>query len=253
MIKIYQALDKARPCHHNIFMPSRHRIKTYIENGYYHVYNRGVEKRAIYSDDQDYRVFLSFLKNYLSTYTGEQKHPIIDATGSGPVRIRPLLNFSENIDLIAYCLMPNHFHLLIKQTNRDSMTRFVQALCTSYSMYFNKKYNRVGPLFQGVYKAILVTEDPYLLHLSRYIHLNPREHLTGSDPVSLVSSIENYPYSSYLYYLGDKNASWIKPEIILSFFNTQKRTKLIDYFSYQSFIEDYLLNSRKFLGNLTID
>ena len=129
------------------------------------------------------------------------------------------------------------------------MTRFIQALCTSYSMYFNKKYKRVGPLFQGIYKAALVMEDSYLLHLSRYIHLNPVELLTGSGHVKL----ETYPYSSYLYYLGKKNASWINPQPILGFFKTQRRTSLYDFFSYQSFVEDYLENPKEVLGSLTID
>lgn len=145
--------------------------------------------------------------------------------------------------------MPNHFHLLIKQANKDSMTRFVQALCTSYSMYFNKKYDRVGPLFQGVYKAILVTEEPYLLHLSRYIHLNPTELLTGS---SFIRPNE-YDYSSYLYYLRKKKAEWINPEPILDFFKTQKGEDLKGFLSYQSFVEYYKKNPRENIGDLAID
>ena len=128
------------------------------------------------------------------------------------------------------------------------MTRLIQALGTSYSMYFNKKYRRVGPLFQGVYKAVHIAEDSYLLHLSRYIHLNPVE-LTGSDPVNY----KTYPYSSYLYYLDKKHAGWTDPQPILAFFKTRQRTSLKDFFSYQSFVEDYVEDPKEILGPLAID
>lgn len=229
-------------------MPSKNRIKTYVENGFYHVYNRGVEKRTIFLDNQDYLVFLSFLKNYLSPLAETKPHPVVTVTGSGPVRLRPLKNFFNNVSLHTYCLMPNHFHFLISQVAADGMPHFMQALCTSYSMYFNKKYNRVGPLFQGVYKAIHVMEDSYLLHLSRYIHLNPLE-LTGSGPVGY----KTYEFSSYSYYLGKKHAEWINPQPILAFFKTQQRTGLKDFLSYQSFVEDFVEDPREMLGSLTID
>lgn len=238
---------------HNGFMPSKNRVKTYIENGYYHIYNRGVEKRDIFIDDQDYRVFLHFLKNYLSSPPKLLTHPVQEVTGSGPVRLRPFKTFFGEISLLAYCLMPNHFHFLIKQANKNSMTRFIQALCTSYSMYFNKKYKRIGTLFQGPYKAALVMEDSYLLHLSRYIHLNPTELLTGPGPARVPIKPGNYSYSSYPYYLGKKRAPWINPKPIISFFKSARRRNLRDFFSYQSFVEDYLEDPRELLGSLSID
>lgn len=242
-------LTRSGPVTHNKFMPARNRVKTYVEDGYYHIYNRGVEKRDIFIDDQDYCVFLNFLKAYLSPPVKELSHPVKEVTGSGPVRLRLLKSFFMEITLRTYCLMPNHFHLIIHQINKNSMSKFMQALGTSYSMYFNKKYNRVGVLFQSVYRATLVMEDFYLLHLSRYIHLNPSELPTGSDPVM----IQQYPYSSYAYYLGKKNATWINPEPILSFFKNTQKANLKDFLSYQSFIEDYLEDSKEFLSSLTID
>lgn len=230
-------------------MPSRNRIKTYVENSYYHVYNRGVEKRTIFQDDQDYRVFLNLIKNYLSTNPESFIHPVIEVTGSGLVRPRPLKSFFGEITLHSYCLMPNHFHLLLKQTTKNSMTRFMQSLCTSYSMYFNKKYERVGPLFQGVYKAVLVMEDSYLLHLSRYIHLNPTELLTRTDPVKPAE----YAYSSYFYFLRKRKAEWINPEPILDFFKNQRGEDLKDFLSYQRFVEDYKEDAREIVRTLTID
>ncbi len=232
-------------------MPSKNRVKIYIENGFYHVYNRGVEKRDIFLDDQDYHVFLNFIKSCLlpPSESNIATHPLQEVTGLVPVRARPLKNFTGEITLLAYCLMPNHFHLLLHQVNKDSMRRFMQSLCTSYSMYFNKKYKRVGPLFQDVYKAVLIMEEPYLLHLSRYIHLNPIESMTRPSPVS----IERYFYSSYPYYLGKKKAEWINPQPILAFFKSQQRINLHDCLSYQGFVEDYLEDSKEILGRLVLD
>ena len=204
-------------------MPAKNSVKQFVENGYYHLYNRGVEKRDIFLDEQDYAVFLSYLKKYL------------DPTGSDP---HPL---AKEVDLLVFCLMSNHFHLLVKQSSLNGITKLVRAVCTNYVMYFNKKYDRIGTLFQGKYKAVLVDNDAYLLHLSRYIHLNP-----GSDP-------KTYNYSSYKYYLGRKNANWIKTTEVLAYFKTAKRINLKDFFSYESFVDDFKLEPEELLGNLTLE
>lgn len=233
-------------------MPSKNRIKIFVENGFYHVYNRGVEKRDIFMDEQDYLVFLSFLKSYLSPPSDHFLHPVSQVTGSDPVRLRVLGSYFKSVKLLAYCLMPNHFHLLLQQVPKNGMTEFMRALSTSYVMYFNKKYERVGTLFQGIYKAAIVDTDTYLLHLTRYIHLNPFEmtgEMTGSDPVKT----SGYPYSSYAYYLGLKHAQWVKPSLVLSFFRSARREHFSDYLSYQDFVEDYAEEPRSIVGSLTID
>lgn len=207
-------------------MPAKNSVKQFIENGYYHIYNRGVEKRNIFLDEQDNAVFLSYLKKYLDPHLGSDPK-----------------SFAKEVDLLAFCLMPNHFHLLAKQITLSGITKLMRAICTKYVMYFNRKYNRVGTLFQGKYKAVTINEDIYLLHLSRYIHLNP---FPGSDPKS-------YQFSSYFYYLGEKSADWIKPSEILGFFRTAKKTSLKDCLSYQSFVEDYIKNSEEILGELTLE
>lgn len=212
-------------------MPAKNTVKQFIENGYYHIYNRGVEKRDIFLDKQDYAVFLKYLKKYLD--------PVL---GSDPVwRHKSLCN---EVGLLAFCLIPNHFHILAKQHTIDGITKLMRAVCTNYVMYFNTKYQRVGGLFQGKYKAVLVLEDSYLLHLSRYIHLNP---YTGSDPII------DYPYSSYGHYLGRKTSSWIKPDEILAFFKSAQKMSLRDHLSYQSFVEDYKENPEEILGELTLE
>ena len=173
----------------------------------------GVEKRIIFIDDQDYRVFLSYLRAYLSKPIDTPLHPITEVTGLNPVRERQLLSFYGQIVLIAYCLMPNHYHLLLWQSEENSMTKFMQALGTSYSMYFNHRYRRVGSLFQGSYKAVYIDRDEYLLHLSRYMHRNPNE-LTGLNPVKL----SEYPYSSYPYYLNIKKSPMDQSKTSFRFF-----------------------------------
>jgi len=229
-------------------MPARNRIKPYAENGYYHIYNRGVEKRTIFQDDQDYRVFLHYLKLYLSP-------PELFQPEKGPSfirhqRQRPLNNFHGIILLLAYCLMPNHFHLLIQQKPANGVEKFMRSLGTKYVQYFNKRNQRVGPLFQDIYKAVLIETDEQLLHLSRYIHLNPLEINKKDGPLSkkLIDG-----YSSYADYLGKKRTKWVYPKEILNFFKTAQKTSLKDILSYQSFVEDYQKSPEEFLGELILE
>ena len=213
-------------------MPRRNSLKIYVEGGYYHLYNRGVEKKNIFLDDRDYKVFLYFLKQYLSPPAPMGN--FLATTGVTPVRPRPIKTLHDLVDLLAYCLMPNHFHLLVRQKTRDGITKLMNRIGTNYVMYFNKRYERVGHLFQGVYKAVLVKSDEQLLHLSRYIHLNPLKLGTRNFEKSI-----DYPYSSYEDYLGKRETKWIKTEEILSYFKTRRRTGPVDYLSYQSFVENY--------------
>lgn len=230
-------------------MPSKHTLRIFSENTHYHVYNRGVEKRVIFTDPQDYEVFLHFLKFYLSPKNEALTHPLENIEMSPnlkPQKPRPLVNLHKEVELVAYCLMPNHFHLLIKQITRDGITKLMRALSTSYTMYFNKKYKRVGTLFQGKYKAALIGKDSYLLHLSRYIHLNPIG--TGSDPVQ-------WPYSSYQYYLGYKKADWVKPEIVLKFFERPDWSPIPSekFSTYSDFVKAGIKSPAKDIEKLIIE
>lgn len=224
-------------------MPSRNTVRIYFENGYYHIYNRGVEKREIFLDEQDCVVFLHYIKMHLSPIE-ELQNSI--QPGMRTSRFIPL-NLSKEINLLSFALMPNHIHLQLKQISRDGITKFMRWLSTSYAMYFNKKYKRVGPLFQGIFKAANIESDEYLLHLSRYIHLNSIK-LMG-----LKTKINFLDFSSYPHYLGSKKASWIKPGEILDFFNNARRTSVKDILSYQSFVEDYLSNSSEVLQGLILE
>ena len=233
-------------------MPAKNIVKQYLENGYYHLYNRGVEKRNIFLDDQDYIVFLHLLKYYLSPPDPNNEHPFanLSLTGFNPVRLRPMQTLFGEIDLLGYCLMPNHYHLLVRQITRDGITQLTRKISTTYSMYFNRRYKRVGHLFQGIFRAALIQDDSYLLHLSRYIHLNPSPvtAVTGFNPVT-------YSYSSYQYYLGTKNASWVKPKFILDYFQSNINSPFLpkQINSYQKFVEEYLEDSIKYLGPLILE
>lgn len=226
-------------------MPSRNIIKIYSKDSCYHVYNRGVEKRNIFKDQQDYGVFLGYLKEYLSP-PPDQKTLIKQFTFKGETFKgvpRQPNNYSGEVDLFAYCLMPNHFHLLIKQKTDRSIEKFMRSLLTRYSMYFNKRYTRVGSLFQGTYKAVLINEENYLLHLSRYIHLNPNEYTKD-----LLNA-----YSSYSEYLGKRYTKWIKPKTILSFFNQSTKDFNSSNTTYKKFVEDHKIDSQILLEKLCID
>ena len=220
-------------------MPSRNTIKEYRENSFYHIYNRGVEKRCIFQDDQDYVIFLHLLKYFLSPGQKDIIHPLVGLQGYQVKRPRPMTTLFGQVEIHAFCLMPNHFHLLIRQILNRGMAELMQKILTTYSIYFNKRYERVGHLFQGVYKAVLVDKDDYLLYVTRYIHENPLE-LSGMTRSDLV----NYPYSSYAYYLKEKHADWLKTDYILNFFN-EKQT-------YQEFVEGDRINSRNALGSIFV-
>lgn len=212
-------------------MPAKNSRKTYVKDGYYHFYNRGVEKRNIFMDTQDYSVFLLYLKEYLSPKNEKELYlKLADENikwneKDKILKLLRLNNFNSTIDLLAYCLMPNHLHLLLKQSAENAIDSFFNSLMTRYVLYFNRKYKRVGPLFQGVYKAILVGNESQLLHLSRYIHRNP---LTMTvDPVSYQNS-----YTSLPEFLGERKTAWIKPDEVLQSFQPGRKGQR----SYSNFV-----------------
>ena len=224
---------------HNFSMPCKNTLRISKENGIYHVYNRGVEKRDIFLDTQDYKTLLYYLKEYLL-------HPNDPLKAKNHYKGRTLVrrNFAERIELLAYCLMPNHFHLLLRQLGENDMTEFMKCLGTSYSMYFNDKYKRVGSLFQGRYKAVLVENDDYLLHLSRYIHLNP--YCKGL-------TLAEYDWSSYQEYLGLRGTKWVNPKFILGIFNDNMDSGMIGKQRYKEFVEELEYDSKEMIGSLALE
>jgi len=172
-----------------------------VTGEYYHIYNRGVEKRKIFLDKEDYFHFLKLL------YICNSKKSI---------KLRNIEKIFERgetiVDIGVYCLMPNHFHLLIYEKIEGGISTFMKKLLTAYAMYFNKKYERTGILFQGRFKSEHVNTDNYLKYLYAYIHLNSAKlkfpkwkESKNYNPIKLLSYIKEYPYSSLYEYLNNKN------------------------------------------------
>lgn len=193
----------------NNCMPSKNVLKQDVPETYYHVYFRGASKGRIFRDAADFEKMLQLFARYLSL--AEVKN---SAGLSFP-------NYYNKLELLAFCLMPNHVHLLIYQQHQTAMTDFMRSLLTSYSMYFNKKYKRSGPLFESRYKASMIQDEAYLEHISRYIHLNPQRW-------------REYEYSSLPYYLHQVTDEWIDPKRILDLFSGRS--------DYLEFVEDYEKN-----------
>jgi len=186
-------------------------------------------------DEQDYGVMLSYIKEYLSlkdkaSLLKRLSDPNISTVQRDQVlRTLRLNNFFENITLIAYCLMPNHFHFLIHQKYANDMDKFMNSLGTRYTMYFNKKYERVGKLWQGTYKAVPIETESQLLELTRYIHKQAL-NLKG---VALQGDALMQP-CSYPEYIGKRKTVWVQSEEILKFFSKTKQNLLFEAFVEQA-------------------
>lgn len=185
--------------------------KQFSPGTFYHVFNRGTAKLNIFCDTDDYLLFLKRLKENI--YPNEISLPV---TRHGYVRKKLP---ADAYDLVCYCLMPNHFHLLIKQNTDLPISKLMTKLCTSYSKCFNEKYERVGSLFQDQFKAVAIESNEQLLWLSAYIHINP---LKGK----LITNLSDYTYSSYLEYSGNCRQLMCKTDILLDQFN--KSSNLYD-------------------------
>jgi len=175
-------------------MPGRNIIKHDIADSYQHVYARGHSKHKIFIDEQDYIVFLNLLDRYLSPEEVKDPYGV------------PYPNFFNKVELLAYCLMPNHIHLLVYVRQPGAMGKCMRSIMTSYSRYFNKKYSRSGSLFESRYKASMISDRAYLEHITRYIHLNPKHW-------------RHYEYSSLPYYLQQDSVSWLNPKRVLEMFS----------------------------------
>jgi len=175
---------------------------SFVEGEYYHIYNRGNSKQRIFRDKNDCMRFLGLL----FACNSSQNFKIDNLN-----KKESLLNASRGNQIVyigAYCLMPNHFHILITDTGEGNISKFMQKLITAYVMYFNKKYQRTGSLFEGKFKAEHASPDRYLKYLFSYIHLNPIKLIESKwkeveiqNKPKILKFLEQYQYSSYLDYL----------------------------------------------------
>lgn len=192
--------------------------KTIFVNGeYYHILNHSIQGIPIFKGKRESTLFLEAMKYYL------QQAPPTRFSIYRISKEKYQINLKEPlVSIINFCLMPNHFHLTLRQEKEDGIRKFVQRLTNSFAHYFNTKYKNRGPLFEGNFKAIRIETDEQLIHLSRYIHLNP---VTAY----LVENPEDYPFSSYGVYLDKESSEIIDPSPILGQFLSPKE--------YQRFVQ----------------
>lgn len=189
----------------------------------YHVFNRSIARQPIFLNQRDYERILAVLYFYsfdrpklrFSHYNrlsyNEQKAFLEDL----------IKNNTRLVDIIAFCFMPNHLHLLIKEIKGKGISTLMAKLQHSYAKYFNTKNKRTGSVFQAMFKIVRIETDEQLLHVTRYIHLNPLTSYILKD----INQLENYPWSSYMDYFSIRKLSFINKNLLLGFFSSKNALK----------------------------
>jgi putative transposase len=186
----------------------------------YHVYNRGVDKRIVFRFRHQYVRFVETIHNIVTT--GSATKP------TKKIQSLALKKIPPKISILAWCLMPNHYHFLMKQLEDNGITDFMHKLDTSYTKYFNLNSDkRTGRLFENTFKAKMIDSDEQLLHTHRYIHLNPLI-------AHVVDNLESYKWSSYLDFIGKRNGTLCQKDEILNFFTKNPPQE------YQNFVNDQI-------------
>lgn len=194
--------------------------KSFRKDHYYHVYNRGNNKEDIFKDSYDYINFLKRFKIGLGISEVPTRRPQRGSLGSTKKQKIRIVSLPENsFTILAYCLMPNHFHFLIRQNSDLGIDRLMAKICSSYAWYFNQRYDRVGNVFQDHFKAKLINSDRYLTYLSAYIHNNP-------------PSPASYPFSSMQTYSESTSDDLCDTSIILKYFGNNRD-------AYRKFVYDF--------------
>jgi len=178
--------------------------KNSYKEGYFHVYNRGNRGQDIFLDKEDYLNYLERLRKYKEKY---------------------------NISVVCYCLMPNNFHLLLKENKDVPVSRFMHALHTSYSIYSNNKHNQRGHLFEGRFKHKEIEKEEYLPYITAYIHFNPIKEKS-------VEKLEDYQWSSYPDYIGVREGTLCQKDLILGNMKTEEYKKLTEEIKEKMLLND---------------
>ena len=220
-------------------MPSR---KDFLSNNnYYHIYSRSIAKYIVFNDNDDFGRFLELLdlcrhKNFSYKFSKFMELELL--TRQSIIQSLEKENL-HLVDIVAYCIMPTHVHLLLKQISDDGISKFMLRLMSSYSRYFNFKHHRNGPLWTGRFKDVIVTTDEQLLHLTRYIHLNPTS-------AGLVENSADWLFSSFNEYIeSDKTRKLCNFDSIVN----------MDPKEYKKFVLDQKLYQRQLamIKNIIID
>lgn len=207
---------------------SNKRKLVFANEEYYHIYNRGIDRRPTFTNKREYLRALDLLSFYQYELIPIRYSKYLEAPISLQQKYWEEMKASRKlVEVVAYCLMPNHFHLLIKQKQENGIADYISNVINAYTKYFNTKYERTGRLFQGVFKAVYVESEEQLIHLTRYIHLNP----VASRLIS-PSELELFPWSSHAQYLDSTGSDIIENNTITMI------QKLIP--DYKSFVIDQI-------------
>ncbi len=210
----------------------------------YHVFNRGIERRPIFTSQREYQRFLNLISyyRYASVPMRFSEFAKLPSDAQSFVWQKLLDKSLFDVDIISYCFMPNHFHLLLRQRIDKGVSRFVSNTTNGYTKYFNTKHHRVGPLLQGTFKAVWVETEEQLLHLTRYIHLNPTTNYLVQE-----QNLQDYPWSSFQEYFGLKETGICDTSFLRSTFPSGK--------VYEEFVLDQVDYARELekIKHLSID
>ncbi len=204
-------------------MPSIYLQRNFEPNTYHHIFNRGCFKQKIFRKQKDYETFIDILKYYL-------RYPKLSSlTRLTKTKLKADRQTAKPYTLLAYCLMPNHFHLLLFQKEPSpTLSNLLRKVSVTYAMYFQQQYQHSGALFQGRFKSVKIFDNDQLLYLSKYIHLNPLKS------VSVGSVLTNYPYSSLADYLllNKAGKDWLDSTAILKKFYPKSFNPQSKYLSF---------------------
>lgn len=202
-------------------MPGR--LIPLVTDQIYHVLNRGISLQPTFITKKEFQRALEVARYYQNKNQPLRYSQFLSLSNERRAQI--LENLAKDgqylVEIIAYCLMPNHFHFILKQLIENGISKFMSNFTNSYTRYFNTKNKRNGPLFEGKFKAVMVETDEQLFHLSRYIHLNPY----SSHVIKTLAEIELYPYSSFREFIGKGEINFCQKEIILNSFSDENSYK----------------------------
>lgn len=198
-------------------------------NHYYHIFNRGINSQTIFQDDNDYQRALELISYYKFSSSKIRFSQLIKQPKELKLKNYTRLTQEQKhlVEIIAYCLMPSHFHLLLKQQTENGISKFLADFQNSYTRYFNTRHIKFGPILQGQFKGVLVENDNQLVHLSRYIHLNPY----AAEIIKDQNKLEEYPWSSFSDYLYMTTNSICSPDEVLFHFK--------DRLDYKQFVVEH--------------
>ena len=215
-----------------------YRRQPIFPNQIYHVFNRSVALQPIFLDVRDYKRFLDVVNFYRFVSPGLRFSYYDQLLSDERTTFMEKLqkNGVRQVEIFAFCLMPNHFHFLLKEVKDNGIKKFSSNLQNSYAKYFNTKRKRSGSLFQEMFKAVRIESDEQLIHVTRYIHLNP----FTSFLVKNINQLRTYPWSSLNTYLGMRNFDFLETDFLMGFFPSKEKFQAftLDQANYQRQLEE---------------